>query len=153
LLEIAESQGDMATVAALTGHAGMTAAEAGDLDGAARYWRRAIAAGSTDEKVADRFSVWLANRHEYPEAAHVLRQALIANPDSGNISERMRRRLTRCERMQAALRRPFPDVAAAHREFETLACSECGQTFQRSRIRGRKPLRCPSCAAGHLAIQ
>lgn len=98
LLDVAESQGDRATVAALTGYAGLAAEKAGDLDAAAGHWRRAIAAGSTDETVADRFSVWLAKRHEYQEAAQVLRQALVANPDSAEVAERMRLRLARCER-------------------------------------------------------
>jgi len=98
LLDVAESQGDRATVAALTGYASLAAEKAGDLDAAAGYWRRAIAAGSTDETVADRFSVLLAKRHEYQEAAQVLRQALVANPDSAEVAERMQRRLARCER-------------------------------------------------------
>jgi hypothetical protein len=104
LLDVAESQGDRATAAALTGYAGLAAEKAGDLDAAARYWRRAIAAGSTDETVADRFSVGLAKRHEYKEAAQVLRQALVANPDSAEVAERMRRRLARCERNLAEYR-------------------------------------------------
>jgi tetratricopeptide (TPR) repeat protein len=98
LLDVAESRGDMATVAALTGYAGLAAEKASDLDAAVRYWRRAIAAGSTDQRVADRFSVWLVNRHEYQEAAQVLRQALVAHPDSAEVAERMRRRLARCDR-------------------------------------------------------
>jgi hypothetical protein len=104
LLDVAESQGDRATAAALTGYAGLAAEKAGDLDAAAAYWRRAIAAGSTDETVADRFSVGLAKRHEYKEAAQVLRQALVANPDSAEVAQRMRRRLARCERNLAEYR-------------------------------------------------
>jgi predicted Zn-ribbon and HTH transcriptional regulator len=40
-----------------------------------------------------------------------------------------------------------------HAELETLVCGECGQTFQRSRTRGRKPQRCPNCVGRHLAVQ
>ena len=29
--------------------------------------------------------------------------------------------------------------------IETLRCSECGRGFQRDRVRGRKPMRCPGC--------
>jgi phage FluMu protein Com len=31
--------------------------------------------------------------------------------------------------------------------FETLTCASCGRTFERSRTRGRKPLKCPDCTA------
>ncbi len=97
LLAIAEAQDSQATIAALTQYAGNAAAKSGDLDAATGYWRRAIAAGSTDAKMADKLSVWLASRHEYQEAARVLRQALKANPDSATVADRMRRRLARCE--------------------------------------------------------
>ena len=30
-------------------------------------------------------------------------------------------------------------------EVETLTCSSCGRVFQRTRLRGRKPLHCPEC--------
>ena len=154
LLDIAESQDDRATIAALAGYAGLAAEKAGHLNAAVGFWRRAIAAGSTDEKVADRFSVWLANRHDYPEAARVLRQALAANPDSANVAERMRRRLVRCEQMRAPAPQPSSRVTSTqeHAEFETLVCGECGQAFRRSRTRGRKPLRCPNCISRHLTV-
>jgi hypothetical protein len=29
--------------------------------------------------------------------------------------------------------------------IETLTCANCGQEFQRTRVRGRKPLHCPEC--------
>lgn len=98
LLELAESQGDILTVATLTGLAGLAAEKVGDIDSAVRLWRRAVAANSTDGKVADRFSIWLVKQHQHEEAARVLRQALTAQPDSAEDAERMRRRLTRCER-------------------------------------------------------
>jgi len=113
LLDVAESQGDRATAAALTGYAGLAAEKAGDLDAAAGYWRRAIAAGSTDQTVADRFSVWLTKRHKYQQAAQVLRQALMANPDSAEIAERMQRRLARCERNLAEYHSPDRDLTAS----------------------------------------
>ena len=97
LLNMAEYEGDRATIAALTGHAGRAAEKAGDLDAAVRYWRRAVAAGSTDPRVADRLSAWLVNGHEYQEATRVLQQALTANPSSATIAERLERRLARCE--------------------------------------------------------
>jgi hypothetical protein len=46
LLDLAESQGDKATIATLTGYAGLAAEKSGDLDTAVRWWRRAIAAGA-----------------------------------------------------------------------------------------------------------
>ena len=39
---------------------------------------------------------------------------------------------------------------SGHPGTETLRCSECGRDFQRDRIRGRKPMRCPECV-GSLA--
>ena len=33
-------------------------------------------------------------------------------------------------------------------QTETLMCNECGRDFQRDRVRGRKPMRCPQCAGG-----
>jgi tetratricopeptide (TPR) repeat protein len=98
LLDLAESQGDKATVAMLTGYAGLAAEKAGDLDAAVRWWRLAIAAGSTDAKVADRFSIWLVKGHAYEEAAQVLQQSLAEDPGSAEVAERMRRRLARCQR-------------------------------------------------------
>ena len=32
---------------------------------------------------------------------------------------------------------------------ETLVCSDCGRDFQRDRVRGRKPMRCPDCVGKH----
>lgn len=98
LLDTAESQGDEATVAALTGYAGLAAEKAGDLDAAIRWWRLAIAAGTTDATVADRFSIWLVKDHSYQEAAQVLQQALATAPASTEMAERMQRRLARCQR-------------------------------------------------------
>ena len=98
LLDLAESQGDKTTVATLTGYSGLAAEKAGDLDAAVRCWRLAIAAGGTDAKVADRFSIWLVKNHAYQEAQQVLQQALAANLGSIEVTERMQRRLARCKR-------------------------------------------------------
>jgi tetratricopeptide (TPR) repeat protein len=98
LMRLAESQGDRESVAILAGEAGLRAEKAGDLDAAVTWWRRAVAAGSADEKVADRFSIWLTKRHEFREAEAVLRQALAARPQSAAVADRLRRRLARCER-------------------------------------------------------
>lgn len=147
LLDIAEFEGDRATIGALVGYAGLAAEKAGDLDAAARYWQQAIVAGSADASVADRFSVWLVKRHEYQEAAAVLRQALSVDPGSAEGGQRMLRRLARCERMMTPGLRMAS--VANQPESETLICHECGQAFQRSRARGRKPLCCPDCASKH----
>jgi tetratricopeptide (TPR) repeat protein len=98
LLGLARSEGDNATVAGLTGYAGLAAEKVGELDAAVQWWRLAIAAGSTDATVADRFSIWLVKGHSFVEAAHVLQQALTVQPESAEIAERMRRRLARCRR-------------------------------------------------------
>jgi hypothetical protein len=96
LLAMTESQGDERSVAFLAGEAGLAAEKAGDIDTAVQWWRRAIAAGSTDGKVADRLSIWLTKRREYREAGIVLRQALAAGQQSGAIADRLQRRLARC---------------------------------------------------------
>jgi hypothetical protein len=36
-------------------------------------------------------------------------------------------------------------ASSAGPTIETLTCIECGDTWERQRVRGRKPLRCPSC--------
>ncbi len=101
LLEVAESQDDTATIATLAGQAGLAAEKAGDIQTAVQWWRLAIDVGGTDEKVADWLSIWLVKQHEHDEAAQVLRQALTAAPRSAEITERLHRRLTRCERTPA----------------------------------------------------
>lgn len=98
LLALAESEQDLGTVTQLTGEAGLAAEKASDLDTAVVWWRRAVAAGSTDEKVADRLSTWLVKQHEFREARAVLQQAMATLPQSPAVAERMRRRLERCER-------------------------------------------------------
>ena len=97
LLVLAEAHGDNATLATLSGRAGLDAEKAGDIAMAVKLWRRAVSAGNTDGKVAERLSSWLVKHHEYNEAAQVLRQALAVRPRA-EVAERMRRRLARCER-------------------------------------------------------
>ena len=42
-------------------------------------------------------------------------------------------------------RRAAVETSASAAVFESLVCAGCGQTFQRKRSRGRKPLLCPAC--------
>lgn len=98
LLQLAEYQGDRGTIATLAGNAGLAAEKAGDLQTAVGWWRRAIAAGSTNERVADRLTIWLVKQHAYTEAALVLQQVLAAAPRSAEVADRLQRRLARCER-------------------------------------------------------
>ena len=100
LLGVAEAHGDNATLAILTGRAGLDAERAGDIGMAVNLWRRAVSAGSTDAKIAERLSSWLVKHREYHEAAQVLRQALAVRPRA-EVAERMQRRLARCERQLA----------------------------------------------------
>jgi tetratricopeptide (TPR) repeat protein len=97
LLVAAEAHGDNATLAILTGRAGLDAEKAGDIGMAVNMWRRAVSAGSTDAKVAERLSSWLVKQREYNEATRVLRQALAVRPRA-DVAEGMQRRLARCER-------------------------------------------------------
>jgi tetratricopeptide (TPR) repeat protein len=98
LLHLAEYQDDKGTIATLAGNAGLAAEKAGDLQAAVTWWRRAVAAGGTDEKVADRLTVWLVKQHEFGEAMPVLQHALAAAPHSAEVTDRLQRRLARCER-------------------------------------------------------
>jgi tetratricopeptide (TPR) repeat protein len=99
LLELADSQGDTASVAALAADAGMRAYKEGDTAAAIGAWRRAIAAGSADPKVADRLSIWLMQHDGYAEATRVLHQALARPSDSPTaLRERLTKRLARCQR-------------------------------------------------------
>jgi DNA polymerase-3 subunit epsilon len=56
----------------------------------------------------------------------------------------------RCASCKAATtparRRQTPTASSAGPTIETLTCTQCGDTWERQRVRGRKPLRCPSCA-------
>lgn len=36
-------------------------------------------------------------------------------------------------------------VRPSQSEVEVLTCGNCGREFQRTRLRGRKPLHCPEC--------
>jgi Tfp pilus assembly protein PilF len=98
LLHLAEEQRDRASIAHLTADAGHRAEKSGDLIAAVMAWRRAVTAGSTDAKVADRFTIWLVKQGEHAEAAHVLQQALTAAPTAVTVRERLEKRLARCEK-------------------------------------------------------
>lgn len=37
--------------------------------------------------------------------------------------------------------------------IETLPCHSCGNTFQRERVRGRKPKQCPPCKEGKAPVK
>jgi len=106
LLELAYSQGDSASVASLAADAGMRAHKDGDTAAAIAAWRRAVAAGSTDPKVADRLSIWLMQHDGYAEAAQVLHQALARPSDPPTVlRERLIKRLARCQRAGLSSRR------------------------------------------------
>lgn len=103
LVDVAEAQGDPATVATLAADEGLRAEKAGDIDRAVQAWRRAVAAGCTDARVADRFSVWLVGQGDYAAAEHVLRQALVDPPAAKSTRERLQKRLARCQRARGRL--------------------------------------------------
>ncbi|MGI8335989.1 DUF4429 domain-containing protein [Actinomadura scrupuli] len=98
LKSLAVSQQDRGTVAVLDADAGRRAEKAGDHDGAIAAYREAIAAGSTDSKVADRLSIWLIKQGLYAEAAAALTQALQQPPETTSTRERLEKRLQRCQR-------------------------------------------------------
>lgn len=98
LVDVAEAQSDSATAATVAADEGLRAEKDGDIDRAVQAWRRAIDAGCTDARVADRFSVWLVGQGDYSAAEHVLRQALVDPPTAKSTRERLQKRLGRCQR-------------------------------------------------------
>ncbi|RVX41125.1 hypothetical protein EDD27_3594 [Nonomuraea polychroma] len=98
LAEAAHAEADRPSIAALAADAARRAEAAGEQDVAVHHWRVAVAAGSTDPMVADRFTIWLTQQGEYAEAAHVLRQTLAVPPKGTTVRQRLEKRLARCER-------------------------------------------------------
>lgn len=101
ILNLITFQDDVESTAYLTGRNGLRAERDGNIDTAVSEWRRAIAAGSTDGRVADRYSVWLTKHRQFDEAAGVLNQALAHPPQHPALRDRMERRLLRCEHEMA----------------------------------------------------
>ena len=97
MLTLVEAQGDRGSVALLCSDQGLHAEQAGDIDTAIAVWRRAIQAGCTNAKVADRLSLWLIKQNHHAEALHVLRQALSNPPQSTILRERLQKRMVRCQ--------------------------------------------------------
>lgn len=97
MLNLIDAQGDHPSIALLCSDQGLRAEKAGDIDTAIAAWRRAVQAGCTDAKVADRLSVWLTKNEHHAEALHVLQQALSNAPPSTALRERLQKRLARCQ--------------------------------------------------------
>lgn len=97
MLNFVDNQGDHPSIALLCSDHGLRAEKAGDLDAAVAAWRRAVQAGSTDAKVADRLSVWLTKNDHHVEAVHVLQQALSNPPHRTDLREKLQKRLARCQ--------------------------------------------------------
>src|SRR5664279_4333019 len=98
LLGLAECEADRGSLAVLCVDAGRRAAKAGDEVGAHSWWRRAVAAGSTDPGIVDRLTIWLVKESIYSEAAPALRQALAVPLEAASVRARLEKRLARCER-------------------------------------------------------
>jgi Tfp pilus assembly protein PilF len=98
LEKLAISQNDRGTVAVLAADVGRRAEKTDDMDTAIAAYRKAIAAGSTDAKVADRLSIWLVKQGLHAEAAAALTQALRQPPETASTRERLQKRLQRCQR-------------------------------------------------------
>lgn len=121
LLETATAASDDETVAWLAGELGLLAEQDHRPTEAVALWRRAVAAGSRDPRVADRLSILLIRDGEVEEAATVLREALAARPPDPQLAERMTRRLARCERPEVT------PVMLLDRGQPGHQCSICGQ--------------------------
>ncbi|WP_396453062.1 DUF4429 domain-containing protein [Actinomadura sp.] len=98
LKALATSQDDGVTVAVLAEDAGRHAEKDGDQEAAIAAYREAVAAGSTDSRVADRLSIWLVKRGLYAEAEKVIVQALQEPPKAATTRDRLEKRLRRCRR-------------------------------------------------------
>jgi hypothetical protein len=98
LLTLAHSDGDDVCVALLYADEGMRAEKSDRLSDAVTAWRRAVLAGSTDPRLADRLSVWLTKNRHYAEAEALLDRALREPPENNALRERLTRRLARCRR-------------------------------------------------------
>ena len=53
-------------------------------------------------------------------------------------------------RLAPAAQRSQAHLSPEKPQTETLTCNECGRDFQRVRVRGRKPTRCPKCAGERI---
>ncbi|WP_345180758.1 DUF4429 domain-containing protein [Actinomadura verrucosospora] len=98
LKALAASQNDTAPLAVLAEDAGRRAEKDGDEDAAIAAYREAVAAGSTNPRVADRLSIWLVKQELYAEAEKVLTQALQQPPTAASTRDRLEKRLRRCQR-------------------------------------------------------
>lgn len=98
LKTLAASQNDTAPLAVLAEDTGRRAEKDGDEEAAIAAYREAVAAGSTDPRVADRLSIWLVKRGLYAEAEKVLTQALQEPPTTASTRDRLEKRLRRCQR-------------------------------------------------------
>jgi hypothetical protein len=62
------------------------------------------------------------------------------------VEDLQRRAASYRARLNPQLRPPRPRAVRSNQpEVEVLTCSNCGREFQRTRLRGRKPLHCPEC--------
>lgn len=82
---------------------------AGELDEAMTLWQAAFDGGSPDPTTANRLSMHLERRKEYPRAAVVIEEALRRKMPA-NVEEQLRKRLERCRARTE--RRTRADVAA-----------------------------------------
>jgi len=89
------------------------------------------------------------------EASSVKAKKVVTCPEchatwtvSAKSGERNSRRCDDCSSARPQPKPPSTSAAptTASPSVETLTCSECGQTWSRERVRGRKPHRCPDCA-------
>ena len=67
-----------------------------------------------------------------------------ARPEA--VDDLRRRVAVYAARLAPAAQRSRAHLSPGKPQTETLTCSECRRDFQRVRVRGRKPTRCPECA-------
>lgn len=118
---------------------------AGDLDKALAWAERGIAVYDGQALRPE----WL---EDLERRAEKLRQRIqVAEAKAGREQRARDAKIEKASKAAEAARLG-PAAAALDAEIETLVCQRCDRPFERVRSRGRKPHRCPDCAAG-LATQ
>ncbi len=68
-----------------------------------------------------------------------------ARPDA--VEDLRHRAATYRAKLVPVIQRPGVRPSCGNSDIETLVCAACGREFERTRVRGRKPMHCPGCAS------
>jgi tetratricopeptide (TPR) repeat protein len=109
VVDLTKERGASAAHWSAVGDLGEIRERAGELDEAMTLWQAAFDEGSPDPTTANRLSMHLERRKEYPRAVVVIEEALRRKMPA-NVEEQLRKRLERCR--SRTERRTRGDVAA-----------------------------------------